>query len=112
MPHVCLLLKLESLGVSGKLLWLRGFLTKRYQQVVINGSFSEWALVTSGVPQSSVSRPLLFLLYVNDLAEEPSTRMFADDVLLISQLTWWLTVGYCRMAYNASFPGLRNDNCI
>ena len=38
-PHEHLLLKL---GVGGKLLLrFRGFLTKRYQRVVINGSFSE-----------------------------------------------------------------------
>ena len=37
-PHEHLLLKL---GVGGKLLRFRGFLTKRYQRGVINGSFSE-----------------------------------------------------------------------
>jgi len=102
-PHECLLLKLhvESLGVGGKLLlWLRGFLTKRYQRVIINGLLSERAPVTSGIPQGSVLGLLLFLLYVNDLAkvlQHSSIRMSADDVYFISQLTQWLTVCCCRM---------------
>ena len=35
-PHEHLLLKLESLGISGNLLeWIRSFLTKRFQRVVV-----------------------------------------------------------------------------
>ena len=85
-PHERLLLKLSSLGIHGKVLsWLRFFLTKRKQRVVINGTFSDWAIVTSGVPQGTVLGPLLFLIYVNDLAsvvKHSTVKMFADDVLL------------------------------
>ena len=88
-PHERLLLinnKLSSLGIHGKVLsWLRFFLTKRKQRVVINGTFSDWAIVTSGVPQGTVFGPLLFLIYVNDLAsvvKHSTVKMFADDVLL------------------------------
>ena len=42
--HHALLIKLESLGVCGKLLdWLKSYLSNRYQQVVINGSNSRVA---------------------------------------------------------------------
>ena len=85
-PHERLLLKLSSLGIHGDVLqWLRYFLTKRKQRVVINGVFSDWASVTSGVPQGTVLGPLLFLLYVNDLdciIKHSTIRLFADDVLL------------------------------
>ena len=40
-PHMRLLSKLESYGVSGKVLrWMRAFLTDRRQQVVVSGQVS------------------------------------------------------------------------
>ena len=50
-PHQRLLKKLYANGVRGKLLnWIVAFLIGRRQRVVIQGSKSEWASVTSGIP--------------------------------------------------------------
>ena len=43
------------------------YLTKRKQQVVLNGESSSWTAVTSKFSQGSVLGPLLFSLAVNDL---------------------------------------------
>ena len=51
-PHARLLSKLESYGISGKLLqWIKHFLSNRRQCVRLRGSQSDWIDISSGVPQ-------------------------------------------------------------
>ena len=88
-PHRRLLLKLEKYGIDGRLLeWIRSFLSNRNQRVVQGKNLSSWKDVWSGVPQCSVLSPLLFLIYINYLADQirSSLKLFADDVKLISSL--------------------------
>ena len=75
-PHQRLLLKLQSHGVTGKLLaWISAWLTGRVQRVVLNGEASEWAPVTSAVHQGSVLRPICFAVFINNLNEVEWTLM-------------------------------------
>ena len=79
--------KLKQNGISGSLLmFFQNYLNNRKQRVVLNGSFSSYSTVESGVPQGSVLGPLLFLIYINDLERniKSNIKLFADDTMLFS----------------------------
>ena len=88
-PHQRLLLKLKNYGIQGRLhRWLGSFLTNRLQRVILNGTYSDWARVISGVPQGTILGPLLFLFYINDLPEhvKSTAKMFADDCKIYTRI--------------------------
>ena len=90
--HYCRLLeKINKHGISGKVWnWLRAWLHGRKQRVCINGHFSSWTAVTSGVPQGSVLGPvLMFLIYINDIDSNllSAISKFADDTKLSNTVT-------------------------
>ena len=81
-PHQRLLRKLQATGIQGRTLkWIEAFLENRTQRVVVNGTKSSPAEVTSGIPQGSVLGPTLFVIYINDLPQHLNSKvqLFADD---------------------------------
>ena len=81
--HNILLKKLERVGIRGNLLnWFKAFLSNRKQEVVVEGLKSFIYDVLSGVPQGSVLGPILFIIFINDMAdslESVKLKSFADD---------------------------------
>ena len=54
----------------------------------MNGCFSSYKNVTSGVPQGSVLGPILFFIFKNDLPDviRVMIRMYADDSEILRRL--------------------------
>ena len=79
-----LLLTLAERGLPMPLVrWLNSFLSNRLARVRFNGVTSSCRTMHQGLPQGSVLAPLLFILYINTLAEilpqQNLNSMFADD---------------------------------
>jgi len=82
--HKRLMQKLRAYGIGSELLnWIGAFLTDRKQRVRVQGRYSKWSRVISGIPQGSVLGPLLFIIYINDLPDlieqNASISLYADD---------------------------------
>ena len=88
-PHVRLKNKVASYGISGPLLsWIQDFLSQRVQRVTVDGCYSEWTEVISGIPQGSVLGPTLFVMFVNDIPDITTshTQLYADDAKVYSPI--------------------------
>ena len=78
MPHQRLLLKLKGNDVIN---WIEKWLTDRRQRIIVAGEMSNWKSVFSGVTHALVLEPILFLIYINNLEDDISSKVlkFADD---------------------------------
>lgn len=82
--HHKLVHKLKSLGIENKVTsFIQSFLSKRSQQVIVEGKCSDRLPVLSGVPQGSVLGPCLFLAYINDLPDTVTMSLFKGLYIII-----------------------------
>ena len=87
--HEGLIFKLKTYGLDGDLLkLLMNYLEDCKQRVLLNGQTSSWKNILAGFPQGSVSGPILFLTYINDLPDgiKSICKIFADDTALFSKV--------------------------
>lgn len=91
LDHSLLVKKLAKYGVSGVLReWLSSYLTGRTQRVRVKDQLSATFMATSGVPQGSHLGPLLFLIYIEDLARAlPNVECsaYADDLKIYKAIS-------------------------
>ena len=71
---------------------MRSYLINRQQRVRVNSNFSTWENIIAGVSQGSISGPLLFNIFTNDLflfvpnsylsnyADENTLYTFSDNL--------------------------------
>ena len=87
--HEALIFKLRQMGVGGAFLnIIIEFLASRKQRVAVDGHYSDYRNVISGVPQGSVLGPLLFILYTHDMwfGLENKLVAYADDATLLASV--------------------------
>ena len=84
--HETFLDKMVCLGFSDSTIsWFKSYLQDRPFSVNIGKEYSTPGFLSCGVPQGSILGPLIFLLYVNDMAQavDCDLLLYAGDSFLI-----------------------------
>ena len=85
-----MLVKMINMGVPMHIVkWVDVWLSNRNTLVRYNGYKSKTRVLTKGVPQGAVLSPLLFAIFINDIAAELdndiNVSLFADDAAIWTQ---------------------------
>ena len=80
--HNIFLKKIKCMGFSESAIgWYKSYLEDRYIVINVAGSTSEKTSLNCRVPQGSILGPLIFLMYVTDMAQvvKCDLYLYADD---------------------------------
>ena len=86
--HDIVLKNLSAIGFSNHTIGcLKSYLSNRLFTVNLENCYSDPSYITCGVPQGSILRPLLFLIYVNDMPHAVKSNLFlyTHDSCLVFQ---------------------------
>ena len=86
--HEILLQKLKAINFSESTIkWFKSYLPEIIFLVNIENKLSDFGQVSCGVPQGSILGPLLFLIYVNDMAQAVTSTLllYADYSCILYQ---------------------------
>ena len=89
LDRTVLLQKMECMGFKGSVIkWFQSYLSNRKFFVTLENVFLDNGLINCGVPQGSILRQPLFLIYINDLPQalnETGSYLYADDTCIFYQ---------------------------
>ena len=89
--HEILLQKLAKLGFhENSIKWYKNYLANQTQYTVVNGIEPSRLDLTFEVPQGLVLKPMLYLLFINDMGSaiiHSSYKLYADGTVLYSKCT-------------------------
>ena len=103
--HVKLFEKLKAVGLTENILKrIMDFLSGRTKRIRVGAAYSEALAMTSDILQGSCIGPILFVIYVNDMADcfdkEVVCSLYTDDIKLYTYIRCFSDCSRLQLAFD------------